>query len=294
MIANTIVLEVLTEKNYGNWKVWLKSYLQGQGLFDIVDGTDVKPVGNQAGLSARKKNNGKALHAIQISCGSDMLSYMRELDTAKEAWDRLATVHEQASGARKAFLEAELRSTKQGNSTISEFCRRVKDLCDQMEGIGIKMENNTKVAIISENLRPEFDAMRVVVQKSKPNMEEAISLFLQEEALLERRKRESNNEVKEKSNEALFSDTRGRSRCRRFRGIGRSQSWQQSQTSNKGGINSPRGPTCYNCGKVGHLSRDCWYKEINYNAVGEYVDARTMEEKSDENKNEEAIRKLCI
>ncbi|GAV83988.1 UBN2_3 domain-containing protein [Cephalotus follicularis] len=142
-MTNAIVPEILTDKNYGNWKVWLKSYLLGQGLWDIIDGTYVKPVGNQADLSAWRKNNGKAFHAIQICYGADMLTYIRELDSAKAAWDCLATVHEQASGARKAFLEAELRSCKQGNSIVAEFSRKVKDLCDQMEGIGIKMENDT-------------------------------------------------------------------------------------------------------------------------------------------------------
>ncbi|KAJ8636992.1 hypothetical protein MRB53_011259 [Persea americana] len=44
--SNAIVPEVLTEKNYGNWKVWLKSYLIGQGLWDIVDGIEAKPVEN--------------------------------------------------------------------------------------------------------------------------------------------------------------------------------------------------------------------------------------------------------
>ncbi|XP_077234679.1 uncharacterized protein LOC143876883 [Tasmannia lanceolata] len=150
------------------------SYLQGQGLWDIVDGSDVRPEGNQPGLNAWKKN-GKALHAIQISCGSDMLSYVRELDSAKEAWDSLVIVYEQASGARKSFLEAELRASKQGEYSIAVFSRKVKDIRDQLEGIGIKMENNTRVAIISENLRTEFDAMRVLIQKEKPSMNEAMA-----------------------------------------------------------------------------------------------------------------------
>ncbi|KAJ0092755.1 hypothetical protein Patl1_25782 [Pistacia atlantica] len=190
-MSSAIVPEVLLNKNYENWKVWLKSYLLGQGLWDIVDGSDANPVG--AGLNAWRKNNGKALHAIQISCGSDMLTHRREIESAKDAWDRLASVHAHASGARKGFLEAELRACKQGTYTISEYTRKVKDICNQFEAI---------------------------VQKNKPTMEEVVSLFLQEEALLERHKLESNNEVKDMSNEAFLSaahgsfHNRGRSRGR--------------------------------------------------------------------------------
>ncbi|KAF8403459.1 hypothetical protein HHK36_011563 [Tetracentron sinense] len=108
--SSAIVQEVLTEKNYGNWKEWLKSYLLGQGLWDLVDGSEPKPEGNKATLNAWRKSNGKALDVIQISCGSNMLTYIRELDSTKQACDRLATMHEHASGARKSFLEVELRS----------------------------------------------------------------------------------------------------------------------------------------------------------------------------------------
>ncbi|XP_077217812.1 uncharacterized protein LOC143852299 [Tasmannia lanceolata] len=240
--SSAIVPEVLTEKNYADWKVWLKSYLQGQGLWDIVDGSDVRPEGNQPGLNAWKKNNGKALHAIQISCGSDMLSYVRELDSAKEAWDSLAIMHEQASGARKFFLEAELRASKQGEDSIDVFSRKVKDICDQLEGIGIKMENNTRAAIISENLRTEFDAMRVLIQKEKPSMNEAVSLLLQEEALLERLKLESKPERYEHSNEALFTNARGKPRRKaKFQGFRNPNSNQSRPSTNNG-----RNFNCYN------------------------------------------------
>ncbi|KAJ0034034.1 hypothetical protein Pint_25214 [Pistacia integerrima] len=217
-MSSAIVPEVLLDKNYENWKVWLKSYLLGQGLWDTVDGSDANLVG--AGLNAWRKNNGQALHAIQISCGSDMLTHIREIESAKDAWDRLASVRAHASGARKGFLKAELRACKQGTYTISKYARKVKDICDRLEAIGVRKDNDTRVAIISENLRPKFDVMRVLVQKNKPTMEEAVSLFLQEEALLERHKLESNNEVKDMSNEAFFSAACG-SFCNRGRSRGR-------------------------------------------------------------------------
>ncbi len=42
-ILCTIVPEVLTENNYESWEIWMKNYLLGQGLWDIVEGAETKP-----------------------------------------------------------------------------------------------------------------------------------------------------------------------------------------------------------------------------------------------------------
>jgi len=38
-----IVPELLTRENYGSWKIWMRNYLLGKELWDIVDGTFPKP-----------------------------------------------------------------------------------------------------------------------------------------------------------------------------------------------------------------------------------------------------------
>ncbi|KAL5992888.1 hypothetical protein ACLOJK_013807 [Asimina triloba] len=73
---------------------------------------------------------------------------VRELEYAKVAYDRLPTMYE-------------------------KFCKKVKDICDQLAKIGVKMDNNTRIAVISKNLRTKFDFVIVYIQYNKSKLEEA-------------------------------------------------------------------------------------------------------------------------
>lgn len=88
-IASTgIVLEVLTRDNYLNWSTLVKNYLVGKDIWDNVVEGDVK----SDDVPDWKSKNGQALHAIQLSCGYQTLSQIRNCKTAKEAWNHLKAV----------------------------------------------------------------------------------------------------------------------------------------------------------------------------------------------------------
>lgn len=102
-----IVVELLNEENYVDWRVQVRTYLIGEDLWDTVEAIDEppssKPEGGDghggAGDSSEeandqfmvwRKKNARALHAIQISCGSEAFSEIRDIDSAKIAWNTLA------------------------------------------------------------------------------------------------------------------------------------------------------------------------------------------------------------
>ncbi|KAK9291470.1 hypothetical protein L1049_019418 [Liquidambar formosana] len=83
-----IVPEELREDNYEYWKACLKTYLIGQGLWDVVS-----PTGTKLAHESWERQNAMALHAIQISCGPNVVSKIRETESAKIAWEYLAEKH---------------------------------------------------------------------------------------------------------------------------------------------------------------------------------------------------------
>ncbi|XP_060675416.1 uncharacterized protein LOC107435633 isoform X1 [Ziziphus jujuba] len=85
-----IVRELLDKKNYLDWSVGVKTYLMGEDLWDIVESMDEppKPKDRHAFKYWRSKN-ASALHAIQISCNTDAFSKIRDMTSAKKAWDTL-------------------------------------------------------------------------------------------------------------------------------------------------------------------------------------------------------------
>lgn len=70
----------------------MKSYLLGQDLWDVVQ-TEYRVAYNDPEFKTWIKKNYMALHAIQISCGPEILAHMRTITSAKRAWDILADMH---------------------------------------------------------------------------------------------------------------------------------------------------------------------------------------------------------
>lgn len=89
MAMTGIVSEEFKEENYEFWKVCLKSYLVGQGLWDVV--TKEATSDDEKAEECQRKN-AQALHAIQLSCGSRAYSKYKKSThvSAKFAWDHLA------------------------------------------------------------------------------------------------------------------------------------------------------------------------------------------------------------
>ncbi|XP_021817827.1 uncharacterized protein LOC110759980 [Prunus avium] len=88
VIAN---LKLLNNYNYDEWSFRVKIYLLAEDLWDFVEATTEppKPEDGEAEFKAWRKNNAKALYAIQSSCGDDTYSLIGGITTAKLAWDTL-------------------------------------------------------------------------------------------------------------------------------------------------------------------------------------------------------------
>ena len=82
---------VFNQDNYLDWSIRLKTYLMIQGLWDFVESSS-EPLTTKTGSASKPwiKKNAKALHAIQMFCGPDIFSDIREISSAKIAWDTLA------------------------------------------------------------------------------------------------------------------------------------------------------------------------------------------------------------
>ena len=102
---STAVFEVLEKDNYVAWSVRVKTYLMAQDLWEIVEATTLPPKqdsskkkkqeqskqeGDEAASKAWRKKNSMALNVLQVSCGPNALSEIREISLAKSAWNILA------------------------------------------------------------------------------------------------------------------------------------------------------------------------------------------------------------
>ncbi|CAL9014018.1 unnamed protein product [Prunus brigantina] len=88
-IAN---LKLLNHRNYEYWSFRVKVYLLAEDVWDLVEATTEppKPEDGEVAFKAWRKNNAKALLAIQTSCGDDTYPIIEGITEAKAAWDALA------------------------------------------------------------------------------------------------------------------------------------------------------------------------------------------------------------
>ena len=87
--SNAIVLEVLGQDNYEDWKSRVEIYLLAEDLWDVVNAEPPKREEGEDQYKAWAAKNAKALHAITISCGTQLFSFIRDTRSAMLAWDKL-------------------------------------------------------------------------------------------------------------------------------------------------------------------------------------------------------------
>ncbi|XP_019055747.1 PREDICTED: uncharacterized protein LOC104612086 isoform X2 [Nelumbo nucifera] len=89
--SSFIVPELLKQsmENYETWSLYMERYMRGKKLWDIVE-NEMSGVDN----IAQVKDNAKALHAILISSTPEVVSEIKTLQTAREAWLELKERHE--------------------------------------------------------------------------------------------------------------------------------------------------------------------------------------------------------
>ncbi|KAF5465265.1 hypothetical protein F2P56_015287 [Juglans regia] len=96
ILSSTIVLEALRNENYENWSACIKNYFLAQDLWDIFETTTEPPKPEELlEFKGWRKKNGAALHAIQISCGVEIQSKIKDSSSAKTVWDTLAKLMSQ-------------------------------------------------------------------------------------------------------------------------------------------------------------------------------------------------------
>ncbi|KAF8377142.1 hypothetical protein HHK36_030515 [Tetracentron sinense] len=181
---NAIVPDILGENNYEIWKVCLKNFLLAEDLWDIVNGTKPKPKDFQLEFKTWQMKNAKALHAIQISCGPHVFSQIKELDSAKAAWDHLASTHQPPSEEMILPSVTEVSSTGQGitnNDYIENLplfkavfhndWKKAKEFIDLHphvvnDIISTTGETALHIAAISEHLRIVEELVELMPEKS--------------------------------------------------------------------------------------------------------------------------------
>lgn len=98
-------IKLLDDSNYFNWSFRIETILKHKGLWKTI--SDTRPTEAEQ-ATAWDKNDQEALTCMRLSIGDDQIKHIRNIDTAKAAWNAPKEVHEHDTPSNKIRLLREI------------------------------------------------------------------------------------------------------------------------------------------------------------------------------------------
>ncbi|GKV49103.1 hypothetical protein SLEP1_g55870 [Rubroshorea leprosula] len=158
-----IVPEVLKEDNYERWCIFMQHYLVAQDLWDVVLSNEMLH-----GEDSREsiKRNALALHTIKISCGAKKFDAIKEMNSAKDAWNALADLYKQPNG--EGNKDTGIKTDERKQACIFVQSNAGVAACMIVPEV-LKEDNYEKWRIFMEHYLVAQDLWDVVLSSKMPN-----------------------------------------------------------------------------------------------------------------------------
>src|SRR2546423_7019220 len=216
--------------NYRTWKFSMRMVLQAKDLWEVVSGEEVKPEAEKAGQTWEKKAR-KALATIALALSAVEKEHIIECTAPKAAWDILEKLYEGKGRNRKFMLLQELFRMSMEGGRMDSYLRAVREKMSELSTVGLKLEDDIKLAIILNGLPERYRYLVVSLEKQeKIDFDELAARLLEEELKINPPTMTVHALMSKKN---LYS----------------------------GGGFVEREYRCYGCGEVGHLKQDCPKRE---------------------------------
>jgi hypothetical protein len=181
-LSNThqIVSLKLTNTNYLYWRMQMKPYLLGQGVFHFVDGSLSCPPSHMIDASAGsssaiipsflrwKQQDQLILSVILSSLSVDVLHLVVDCSTSHCVWRTLEKALASPSNSQIMQLHGSFQDLRQGDASVSMYMQQAKSLFDELAAAGRPMSLEDFNLYVFHGLRGEFkDLVTSLVARQK-------------------------------------------------------------------------------------------------------------------------------
>ena len=243
MVDSRSAVVQLNGSNFPTWKIQIRMVLMKQGVWKIVDGTEVAPDRNNiAAVSKYNDRRDKALSSLVLSVEPSLLYLLGDPQDPVIVWKKLCDQFQKKTWSNKLILRRKLLSLKpKENESIQGYIKEMVETFDALSVIGEAVEEEERVEHILASLGllekysmlvtafeacPEVPKLEVVTEK----------LLNEERKIIERSQGYFGNKAESSSHDALLVNS-----------------------GNKPKHSGP--PTCFYCGQSGHKIKFCEKKK---------------------------------
>ncbi|KAE8727661.1 hypothetical protein F3Y22_tig00005406pilonHSYRG00056 [Hibiscus syriacus] len=257
-MATKFDIEKFNGRNFSLWKLKMNAILRKDGCLAAIN---ERPVDFADDIKWNEMD-GNTMANFHLTLADEVLSSIEENKTAKEIWDHLPKLYEATSLHNKIFLKRKLYTLRMPESTsVTEHLNTLISLFSHLTSLSCKIGEQERAELLLQSLPDSYD--QLIINLTNNNItslvfDDVVAVVLQEE---NRRKNKEDRKVNLQQAEALTTMTmmRGRSTER-----GQSSSHKHGRSKSR----SKKNLKCYNCGKKGHLKKDCWSLNKNSNPQG--------------------------
>ncbi|KAJ8573381.1 hypothetical protein K7X08_009892 [Anisodus acutangulus] len=175
---------VLEKENvqYATWAELFKIHARShQVLQHIIPSAAGKEPATEVDPILWTTLDGTVLQLIYSTISTDLLQTILEPDaTAMKTWNRLRDIFQDNKNACDVILEQEFSHVNMEDfSNVSAYCKRLKELADQLRNVGAPVSNNRLVLQMVADLSEAYNGIGTLLRQSDP-----LPLFYQARSML--------------------------------------------------------------------------------------------------------------
>ena len=237
-------VEKFNGTNFSLWKLKVKAILRKDNCLAAIGDRPAEITDD----GKWQEMDGNAIANLHLALADGVLSSVAEKKTAKEIWDTLTGLYEAKSLHNKIFLKRRLYTLRMAESTsVTDHINTLNTLFAQLTSMSYNIDTVERAELLLQSLPDSYDQLII----NLTNKMDSLVFDVIAAAVLEEESRRKNKEDRHTSSQQAEALTmiRGRSKERGFSG---SQNHGRSKSRSKKNIK------CYNCGKKGHVKKECW------------------------------------
>ncbi|CAA0835917.1 Unknown protein [Striga hermonthica] len=150
--------------NFPAWRVQFNALLIGYNLQGYVDGTNPCPPQTDAGYTRWIRQDQLLIHAIISSVSANVVNFLGNVTTSKQAWDILTHMYANRSRSRVMTLKERLATTVKGTRSISEYLQTIKSISDELSIIHSHVDDLDLVIHTLNGLGREYRELSAAIR----------------------------------------------------------------------------------------------------------------------------------